>query len=56
MEEIMCLTEPYTLGIPQVIQSLNVFGVIQVIGVLRAGQIKATDAHVIRQQQHRRIP
>lgn len=46
------LTQPLSLWIPQVVQSLDVLGVVHVVGILLGGEVEAADADVVGQEQH----
>ena len=48
-------TQPLLLGVPQVVQGLDVLCVVQVIRVLLRGQVEASDADIVGQQQHWRV-
>lgn len=49
---INALTEALTLWIPQVVQGLDVLGVVHIVWILLRGQVEPTDANVVWQKQH----
>lgn len=53
MSRIMWLTQPLSFWIPQVVQGLDVLGVVHVVGILLGGEVETADADVVRQEQHR---